>query len=497
MLFNSAVFVFAFLPLVFLGYYGLRYLKLHVPAKLYLLAASLFFYGYFSPRYLLILIGSIVINYLVYLVLMRLPVSEGGQGIRRGVMLVAVTLNLASIVYFKYYDFFIENINAVTKASLPLLHVALPLGISFFTFQQISFVIDTYRGRTGRYSWLDYSVFVSFFPQLVAGPIVMHNELIPQLSEEKRFRIRPDYITVGIRYFVIGLAKKVLLADRLSLVVTYGYDNLSALNTPEAVWLILAYTLQIYFDFSGYSDMAIGLGKMLGFDLPKNFDEPYKAKNIQVFWDRWHMTMTRFFTQYLYFPLGGSRKGKVRTCINVMVVFAMSGLWHGAGWTFVIWGCLHGVASVFHRIFHRRIDKLPIWLTTLVTFGFVNFAWVFFRAGDLMTALHVFSKLLRGGFGNLALTAEGFPMVNAFCGSNITDLMTHFGVGAVWQQVILLALTIIVMIGMLLLVFVAPGSHRVCGREKTGRFEGLWLAVLMVLCVMTFSSVSEFLYFQF
>ncbi len=496
MLFNSAIFVLAFLPIVFLGYYGLRRLKCHCMAKLFLLGASLVFYGYFQWTYLLVLVASIIINYLAHVLLTRDEEAHLSAG-RRAIMIVAVVMNLGSIAYFKYFNFFIENINAITKQSLPLLSIALPLGISFFTFQQISFVVDSYYGKAKRYFWLDYSVFVSFFPQLVAGPIVVHGELIPQLSDEKRYGIRADYIVDGIRYFVIGLAKKVLLADRLSLIVTWGYENIAGLSSPEAIWLILAYTLQIYFDFSGYSDMAIGIGKLLGFDLPVNFNEPYKAHNILEFWKRWHITMTRFFTQYLYFPLGGSRKGTARTYVNVMLVFALSGLWHGAGWTFVIWGCLHGLASVFHRICHKGIDRLPRWLTTLVTFGFVNCAWVFFRAENLHTVKLVFAHLLRGGMVGYNAVETSIPMIRVFCGNNLIAFLEHCGAVGNVQTVLLIGFALLATLGMLLLVFKAPSTHALSARKEPGKWEGICLAVLLILCIMTFSSVSEFLYFQF
>lgn len=242
---------------------------------------------------------------------------------RKIIAILGVAANLLLLFYFKYFNFFIKNINNVFGTNVGLRDIVLPLGISFFTFQQISFIVDSYRKETGRYSLLDYGVFVSFFPQLIAGPIVLHQEMIPQLDREEHWHLDAGKMTVGLRYFVLGLFKKTMIADRFGNVVAAGYANTLNWNTWEAAFIILSYTLQIYFDFSGYSDMAIGLGKMFGLDIPVNFNSPYKAVTIADFWKRWHMTMTNFFTKYVYIPLGGSRKGKIRTYINILIVFSL------------------------------------------------------------------------------------------------------------------------------------------------------------------------------
>lgn len=260
---------------------------------------------------------------------------------RKMIFLIGLIFNLGLLGYFKYMDFFIENVNLIFKTDFTLRNILLPLGISFFTFQQISFITDVYKARGGiTYSFLEYAVYVTYFPQLVAGPIVTHDMLVPQLQDENRKHINFDYMSKGIALFTLGLAKKVLFADIFGNYVNLAYRDVYGLNTLTAFFAMLAYTFQIYFDFSGYSDMAIGLGWMMNIDLPVNFDSPYKALSVTEFWRRWHMTLTAFFTKYVYIPLGGNRKGTIRTYINIFIVFLFSGLWHGAGWTFVLWGVM-------------------------------------------------------------------------------------------------------------------------------------------------------------
>ena len=354
MLFNSYDYIF-FFPIVWGIWALLRRLGRFRICLGILVAASFVFYGFYDWKLCLLLGGSIGVNYVLH----RLLISDKRTGWRRYALLFAGLLfNVGLLFYFKYLDFTIENVNRVIRADIPLRGIVLPLGISFYTFQQLSFVIDSCYRRMKAYSFLEYAAFVSFFPQLVAGPIVLHQELIPQLKEQKK-SIASEDIVRGVEYFVIGLAKKMLVADRFAKLVNEGFANVYGLTGPDAVLMILGYTLQIYFDFSGYCDMAIGLGYFFGVKLPVSFDSPYKAKNISEFWKRWHMTLTRFFTTYLYIPLGGNRKGLTRTCMNTLIVFAVSGLWHGAAWTYVLWGFLHGIAMVIWRLFGKWLSKLP------------------------------------------------------------------------------------------------------------------------------------------
>lgn len=491
MLFNSQIFVFAFLPIVWLGYYGLHRVKAHNAAKLLLFVASMVFYGYYNTKYIPLLLASIIGNYGMYILLGYLH-KKPLPGLRKAVMGIGVAANIFVIFYYKYFNFFLDNVNRVFTTDFQMENIILPLGISFFTFQQVSFLIDRYRGDAMEYSLLDYSVFVAFFPQLVAGPIVLHQELIPQFSQKERFSPKWENMVVGLRYFVLGLFKKTMIADRFGNLVNLGYVYPFERDLPGTILIIVSYTLQIYFDFSGYSDMAIGLGKLFGVDIPVNFNEPYKAKNIAEFWSRWHMSMTGFFSKYLYIPLGGNRKGKLRTYVNVLIVFTVSGLWHGAAWAFVLWGMMHGIAMVFHRIFKKYIEKLPKLLTGFVTFAFVNMAWVLFRTESLGQTYRVVKSLLTGDF-----SGNNVDLCYAFLGSNLELMLQNISYGGAGFDLLAQVVTILGLVVALLVVFLAPSSHKIANRQSTFACEGIVFAIMAVLSIMTFTNVSTFLYFNF
>lgn len=357
MLFNSYIFILFFLPFTLLGYYGLNYLKRYRIANLFLIGMSLGFYGYFNYKYLFIICGSILINYLLSRGILSL---RNRQCAGKVLMVFGICIDAAVIFYFKYYDFFLENINAVFGKSFALKNILLPLGISFFTFQQISYLVDSYRGETKEYRFDEYALFVSFFPQLIAGPIVLHGEMIPQFKNLNNRRLIPPNFSKGMYLFALGLFKKVLIADTFGKAVALGFGDIGALSSMEAWIVSLSYTFQIYFDFSGYCDMAIGIGHLFNVELPANFNSPYKSSSITEFWGRWHMSLTRFLRTYIYIPLGGNRKGMARTCLNVMIVYLVSGIWHGANWTFVLWGLLHGALCCLNRFFAKSWDKLGV-----------------------------------------------------------------------------------------------------------------------------------------
>ena len=426
MLFNSYIFIFLFFPLCMGGYFLLNKMGKPRVGKLFLLGMSLWFYGYFNPEYLLIILGSVVVNFCM----VRLMERTSDPTLRKWELAAAILGNVGILFYYKYLDFTIVNLNAVLNTAIPLRNILLPLGISFFTFQQISYVVDAYRGEVGAYGLLDYMTFVCYFPQLVAGPIVTHDELIPQLQDPERHRFDWDSFSRGLFLFSLGLGKKVLLADMFGKAVNWGFGNVERLDSTNALLTMLGYTFQVYFDFSGYSDMAVGLGKMMHLELPTNFDSPYKACNIRQFWDRWHMTLTRFLTKYVYIPLGGSRKGLWRTCLNVMVVFLLSGIWHGANWTFILWGGLHGLASVLTRCMGKIVSKIPRPIGWLFTFAFINLTWVLFRADSISQAFTFFGRLFSMEFGPVSAGIQ-----EAFALSEIvlpcywvlnTDFTLHF-----------------------------------------------------------------------
>lgn len=359
-------------------------------ALLEIVGMSLWFYGYFNCSYLLILCGSILINWIISRAITRLEKNKS-----RLLMWLGIFGNVLLIFYFKYYDFFISNINVVFKTSFELKHIVLPLGISFFTFQQISYIVDSYKGETKDYKFIEYAAFVSFFPQLVAGPIVLHNELIPQFRNQDKWKFNQLSFANGIYDLAVGLFKKVIIADNFGIAVAWAWNNVVSLSSVEIIIIMLCYTFQIYFDFSGYCDMAIGLGKMFNLDLPVNFNSPYKSKSIIEFWKRWHMTLTRFLRNYIYFPLGGSKKGKARTYINVLIVFVVSGIWHGANWTFIVWGLIHGVANVLNRMFQKWWGKCNVVFQWMVTFLFINVTWLIFRAESMKQAFELIQRAVR------------------------------------------------------------------------------------------------------
>lgn len=492
MLFNSYIFILLFLPLCLLGYFALNRLGRPKTALAFLLGMSLWFYGANMPVYLLLIVASIAVNYAFYLLSRRL--SDGRA--RKAAKLAGVGLNLAVLFYFKYYDFFISTVNGIFGSDLTLKNILLPLGISFFTFQQISFVIDAFHGEVGDCSLLEYACFVSFFPQLIAGPIVTHDELLPQLRDPERKRFDPESFAKGVYIFAVGLAKKVLLADTLSPAVNAGWSAIaqgrwSLMNSTSCLIVMLAYTLQMYFDFSGYSDMAIGIGKMFRIELPRNFDSPYKATSITEHWKRWHMTLTRFLTKYVYIPLGGSRKGAGRTYLNVLIVYFLSGLWHGAGWTYVLWGLMHGLFSVLTRRFSKFFSSLPKALGWLITFTFINLGFIVFRAPDLSQACAVIGRIFSFDFGPVYWRiAAGFDV------SEVRTLLSAipFPGSLAASPVVLMVL---ILSGMLLLVLLPKNAYEKM-TELRPTVTTLGFSVLLIVwCLFSFGKVSEFLYFNF
>ena len=375
MQFNSYLFIIVFLPMSIFGYFYLNRISSSF-GLIFLLAMSLWFYGYFNIYYLFLIIGSIVVNFFLSNVMRR-----SRRGVKKFVLLIGLCFNIGIIFYFKYFNFFISNVNQVFRTSYHVKSILLPLGISFFTFQQLSYIIDSYTGRlSGEYSFIEYSLFVTFFPQLVAGPIVLHDELIPFFRDDSIKKVNYKNLTHGIIMFTLGLFKKVMIADILGRMVDWGFKNTDIATSMDMILVMLAYTFQIYFDFSGYSDMASGIAWMFNFRLPVNFDSPYTAYSIIDFWKRWHITLTRFLRTYVYFPLGGSKKGAVRTYINTMIVFLVSGIWHGANYTFILWGALHGIAQCINRLLKKQYEAWNPVIQWMGTFIFLNFTWLLFRS---------------------------------------------------------------------------------------------------------------------
>ena len=393
MLFNSVIFITAFLPLALLGWFLLQKLENPAWAKAFLIGMSFWFYGYYNVSYLWILLVSLAGNYAFSFLLRRIR----GGGFRRGLFACGVLGNLGLLFYFKYFNFFIDNCNFLLHTDIRLEKIALPLGISFFTFQQLWLLKEAYTGGF-RPERKDLPLYAFFFPTVVSGPILKPQAFFPQLHGEKF--LRPDGQDFAAAGYAIasGMAKKVLLADNLGAVVNSGWSHLDQLSAPAAWMVILGYTLQLYFDFSGYCDIASGCARLFGLRLPVNFDSPYRSLSVGEFWKRWHITLTSFLRECLYFPLGGSKRGTGRAYLNILIVFLASGLWHGAGWTFLIWGGLHGLGQIVERAWGKGRERLPRLLRWAVTFAFVNAAWVFFRAPGASQALTLLKTAVTADF---------------------------------------------------------------------------------------------------
>jgi alginate O-acetyltransferase complex protein AlgI len=490
MLFNSYVFIGAFLPITLIVY-RLLWLTRHPRLPLlWLVAASFFFYGWWNPVHTPLLLASIMANYLI-------GVRLAGPGIsalaRRSLLAAGVAGNLALLGYFKYSVFIVENVGALAGLDFSIRAVVLPLGISFFTFQQIAYLVDAAEGEASEYRFLDYCLFVTFFPQLIAGPIVHHREMMPQFRQPGAMRFSNADFAMGLTFFTAGLWKKVVLADTLATYATpvFAVAAEQPLTAAEAWTGAIAYSLQLYFDFSGYSDMAIGLGLLFGIRLPFNFASPYKAVNIIDFWRRWHMTLSRFLRDYLYVPLGGNRKGGARRYVNLFLTMLLGGLWHGAGWTFVIWGALHGVFLIVNhgwQAFRKAVGwsdgetAAGVWVARGITFLCVTVAWVFFRAESVGEA----TGMLRAMAGLNGWTAA--PL-------NLADPYEY-------RHQIMIA-------GLLAAALIAPNTQEWImgeGRERMARmvprwrFTPIWAGVAaacFLFSLTRLSVVSEFIYFNF
>lgn len=460
MLFNTFVFIFVFLPIVLTGFYGFGSKIRSSYVVFWLFLCSLFFYGWWKPSYLILIAISIIVNFFV-----SRQIAEG----KKRFLYVGVSFNLMLLFFYKYVDFFISNLNIISNQSIPFLDWALPLGISFYTFQQIAYLVDCYQGKHEKTSFFSYGLFVTFFPQLIAGPIVHHKEMLPQFEDSMLTKVNFQNLSKGFFIFLMGLSKKIILADSFGKIADNGYKSVFLLSTEDAWFTSLAYSLQLYYDFSGYSTMAIGIGLLFNIRLPQNFNSPYRSINIQEFWRNWHITLSRFLRDYVYIPLGGNKISSARTSLNLVITFLLGGIWHGAGWTFIIWGMLHGLALLIHRYWKNAGLGLPAPISILITFLFVNITWVFFRAGDIDEALGLLSTMF--------WLSDGTPS-NYFLVSNLYDLPIWF-------------------VGVILLFL--PNDMRLGEKFKPNFKYGLMTVFLLFINLIFLNSVvqSDFLYFDF
>ncbi len=485
MLFNSYGFVMAFLPIFIIGFYVIRHVKrdsenLMKLLSMWCMAASLVFYAFFEYRNLLVLFLSILWN--INVVNMMRTGRSRGRDVRLW-LTVGIVVNVFLLLFFKFHGTFF------------------PIAISFYTFNQISFLVDFYRGEIEDFEILDYMNYILFFPKLLQGPLMGYSDFKREFVRSSEAAVDADKALRALLLISMGLFKKVILADTFGAAVDYGFENVASLGSLEAILVSVFYTLQLYFDFSGYCDVAMGVCQLIGFDLVLNFDSPYKAVNIVDFWKRWHITLTKFFTKYVYIPLGGNRKGQVRTYINFMIIFLLSGLWHGSGWTFIIWGAMHGVLFVITRALAaargvkvKGAEDTPLGpvkvIKTLLTFMYVNAAWVFFRAGTVSEAMTLFTRMFVGGQKAIAISmASCFQLDEIWYVIKVTPIMN---LSFAWD----VCLWLFLVVG-LLIVFFGKSAVNYVKTCRISVFTTVLTAILLCWCILSFGGVSTYLYMNF
>ena len=480
LLFNSYEFLFIFLPITAIGFFGLTQFRLLRVATYWLTLTSLVFYAYWNPPYVILLLISVIGNYAIGNYLSR---TDAGKGLPKLMMWLGIAFNLGILGYYKYANFFVSSVNQAIGTAWATSEVLLPLGISFYSFTQIAYVVDAYRSDRNslNYDFISYLLFVIFFPQLIAGPILRHDELIPELRKPRNFLLSQKNIAIGCVIFILGIGKKVLIADTLSPVVAQAFQQATDLSFIDAWIGSLSYTFQLYFDFSGYSDMAIGLGLIFNLTLPINFNSPYKALSVGDFWRRWHITLSHFLRDYLYIPLGGSRRGDLRRYGNLLMTMLLGGLWHGAGWTFIIWGGMQGLFLVVDHAWRKTAIAFPKVLSWGITFIAIIFSWVVFRAASVSDAWAIAQTMV--GMHGIS-TASQLPNM-------LPDVLTrNLPVATTWQSIAFLLL-------LLGVVTCCPNSQELSQRFRPNRRWALAIGIIAAWSLLSLNRVSEFLYFQF
>ena len=475
MIFSTYKFIFLFLPVTFSVYFILNHFKFYSLSKIWLVICSLFFYSQGSPAFFPFFLGSITGNYIFGMAMVR---TEGNGSVQKKLLFAAgLAGNIALLGYYKYTDFFIENYNLLTKSDVALRHIVLPIGISFFTFQLIAFLVDCYRGETQEYDFISYLLFITFFPQLIVGPIIHHSEIVPQFQNERNLKLNFDNIALGLFLFSIGCAKKILLADPLT---TNAQSFFNAVpKNPDMLrsWFSsIEYTVSYYFDLSGYADMAIGLGFLFNMRIPQNFDSPYKARNFQDYWRRWHITLSRFLSAYIFRSVYKKEVPWRNYYVATMVTFLVSGFWHGAGWTFVVWGIVNGMLVCIASAMKRRNMKFPFLPAFILTAIGVVLMRILFVSGTFTDAWNVYRGLvnfrsLGTSSAEILFTIRKFIRSNAFTGLRLTIA--------------------------LIICWFLPNSKTLQEKFKPTIFRLVYSAALMLLCFMEMNKVVQFLYFQF
>lgn len=468
MVFSSYSFIFLFLPIVWLGYFGLHHAKKHIAAKWFLVASSFAFYAIGSADFVLFFMASVALNYVIGTRVSKHKAEARKSRLTAALFAAGILLNVALLGWYKYADFFITNANRIFSTDVPLLHIALPIGISFFTFQLIAYQVDSWRGLTSSYSFLDYLLFITFFPQLIVGPIVHHGEMVPQFEDSSRQQVNWDNVARGIFVFTIGVAKKVLLADPLTTNAQSFFDVVSSpVSAVSAWWYSIEYTVSYYFDLSGYADMAIGIGLMFNVIIPENFNSPYKARNFQDYWQRWHITLSRFLGAYIFRSVYRHGSKWRNYYIATMVTFLVSGFWHGAGWTFVVWGLVNGIFVCIASAMKRKGISFPAVTSHALTLLGVVLTRILFVAKDFSQAGVVFQSLVN-------FSESGFAV-----GSGVSKLM------------------ILRIAAACAVIFCMPATHTLSENFKPAWKRLVPLALAAGLSVAFMGRTVSFLYFQF
>lgn len=485
MLFNDPIFIFLYLPVVFFIYFFLNHCRGATCSKIWLVLSSLFFYGYWNSSYLFLIGSSMIANFLVSRLFQSPKLTQSRKKI---LLITSVILNIIVLCYYKYIDFFIGNLNFILSCQLEFIQPLLPLAISFYTFQQIAFLIDTYKEGVCEYSFLNYCLFITFFPHMIAGPITHHKEMMPQFANENSGLINLNNISKGLFIFSIGLFKKVYIADSFAMWANEGFAQVYSLGFVDAWLTSLSYTFQLYYDFSGYSDMAIGCALLFNIRLPINFNSPYKSKNIQDFWRRWHMTLSRWLRDYIYIPLGGNRLGSLQTYFNIFVTFLIGGIWHGANWTFVIWGAMHGSGLLVHRLWLKFNLHMPAVLAWFFTFAFINATWVMFRADNGSSALHMLHTMF-----TLKDTVLNQQLYSFIWDSNLFLFDTNVFIHTILFGI----LSILGINSMQMGGLIQYTGFLTFNRSLIFAIYSALLVTISVYCLLIVNGESEFLYFNF
>ncbi len=482
MQFNSYIFILLYLPVMVTGYFVLN--RFHLLAgKVFLILMSAVFYIYGGLNIAVITGASILLNYLLVSLL------EKAGTYKKALLVSDIAANVLLLFYFKYFNFLLETLNGSLGTDYTLRNIILPLGISFLTFQQIMYAVNVYKKDIQQVNVLDYLAYILYFPKVLMGPLVEPADLIAQINDPALKKVNWDNIASGLKTFSYGLFKKMLLADTFSAAVSWGFSNVEAATAMDCFLVMLSYTFEIYFDFSGYSDMATAVSHMLNIRLPINFDSPYKALSIRDFWKRWHISLTGFLTKYIYIPLGGSKKGKARTYLNTMIVFLVSGIWHGANWTFLLWGAIHGILSVFDRIFENKKRNLMEAVRWAGTFFAVNLLWLLFRADSIAQWGNILAKMFT--FQDMNVSSG---LLAEFLLPEISILLQVLHLSHLHETVRGFNLAVFVAVSFFLCLVPANNYKKL---QKNNWISMVFAAIAFVWAFLCLSGEAVFVYFSF